>query len=100
VSRRTREIGIRVAIGADKRTIEKLFLREGLSLTLLGIVLGLLGAVGMSRLVKNLLFGVDALDPVVFCAVPLVLVATATLAVWLPARRAASVEPVIALKTE
>jgi predicted permease len=100
VSRRTREIGIRVAIGADKRTIEKLFLREGLSLTLLGIVLGILGAFGTSRLVKNLLYGVEALDPVVFCAVPLVLVATATLAVWLPARRAASVEPVIALKTE
>ena len=100
VLRRRREIGIRVAIGADKRTIEKLFLREGLSLTLLGIVLGLLGAVATSRLVKNLLFGVDTLDPVVFCAVPLVLVATATLAVWLPARRAASVEPVIALKTE
>jgi predicted permease len=100
VSRRTREIGIRVAIGADKGTIEKLFLREGLCLTLLGIVLGLLGAVLMSRLMEDLLYGVDALDPVVFYAVPSVLVATATLAVWLPARRAASVEPVITLKTE
>ncbi|MFC1639391.1 ABC transporter permease [Gemmatimonadota bacterium] len=100
VSRRTREIGIRVAVGADRWTIEKLILREGLGLTLLGAVLGLLGAAGASRLVQNLLYGVGALDPVAFGAVPLVLLVVATLAVWLPARRAASVEPVTALRTE
>jgi predicted permease len=100
VSRRTREIGIRVAVGADRRNIETLILREGLGLTLLGTALGLLGAAGASQLVKNLLYGVEALDPVAFGAVPLVLVAVATLAVWVPARRAASVEPVTALRTE
>jgi putative ABC transport system permease protein len=100
VARRTREIGIRVAVGADKTAIEKLVLGEGLRLALLGTSLGLAGAAAASRFVKSLLYGVDALDPVAFGAVPLVLLAVAAIAVWLPARRAASVEPVTALKTE
>jgi predicted permease len=100
VARRTREIGIRVALGADKSTIERLVLGQGLTLALLGTALGLVGAAAASRLIKNLLYGVEALDPVAFGAVPLVLLAVATLAVWLPARRAASVEPVTALRTE
>jgi predicted permease len=100
VALRTREIGIRVAVGADKTAIEKLVLGEGLRLALLGTSLGLAGAAAASRFVKSLLYGVDALDPVAFGAVPLVLLAVAAIAVWLPARRAASVEPVTALKTE
>jgi ABC-type antimicrobial peptide transport system permease subunit len=100
VARRTKEIGIRVALGADKSTIERLVLSQGLTLALLGTALGLVGAAAASQLVKNLLYGVSSLDPVAFAAVPLVLLAVATLAVWLPARRAASVEPVTALRTE
>jgi len=100
VARRTREIGIRVAVGADRRTIEKLIMREGVGLALFGTALGLLGAAGASQLVKNLLFGVEALDPVSFGVMPAVLVGVATFAVWVPARRAASVEPVMALRTE
>jgi len=100
VARRTREIGIRTALGADKRAIERQVLLEGLKLALAGTTLGLLGAVGASRFVESMLYGVDALDPVSFGAVPLMLLAVATLAVWLPARRAASVEPVTALKAE
>jgi predicted permease len=100
VAQRTREIGIRTALGADKSTIEWLVLREGMKLALLGTALGLLGAVGASRFVKSQLYGVNALDPVAFCVVPLILLGVATVAVFLPARRAASVEPVTALKTE
>jgi len=100
VARRTREIGIRSALGADKSTIERLVLGEGMRLALLGTALGLLGALGASRFVKSLLYGVNALDPVAFGAVPVILLGVAAIAVFLPARRAASVEPVTALKTE
>jgi predicted permease len=100
VARRTREIGIRTALGADRSQIERLVLGEGLRLALVGTALGLLGAVGASRFVKSLLYGVNALDPVAFGVVPLILLGVATVAVFLPARRAASVGPVTALKTE
>jgi predicted permease len=100
VARRTREIGIRTALGADKPTIERLVLGEGLRLALLGTALGLIGAVGATRFIKSLLYGVNALDPVAFGIVPLILLVVALIAVFLPARRAASVEPVTALKTE
>jgi predicted permease len=100
VARRTREIGIRTALGADKSTIQKLVLREGLRLALVGTALGLIGAVGATRFVKSLLYGVDVLDPIAFGVVPMILLGVAMVAVFLPARRAASVEPVAALKTE
>ncbi len=100
VAQRTREIGIRAALGADRAKIERLVLGEGLRLALVGTALGLIGSVGASRLVESMLYGVSALDPVSFGVVPLVLLSVATVAVWLPARRAASVEPVKALKTE
>ena len=100
VSRRGRELGIRVALGADKPRVLKLVLAEGMRLTLVGMAAGLLGAAGAAQLVKGLLYNVSALDPVAFLGVPLVLVAVATLAVYLPARRAASVAPMTALKTD
>jgi putative ABC transport system permease protein len=100
VARRTREIGIRTALGADKSTIERLVLGEGIRLALVGTALGLLGAAGASRFIESMLYGVNALDPVSFGIVPLILLAVATVAVFLPARRAASVEPVTALKSE
>jgi predicted permease len=100
VARRTREIGIRTALGADRTKIERLVLGDGLKLALLGTTLGLLGAAGASRFVKSMLYGVNPLDPVSFGAVPLVLLGVATFAVWLPARHAASIEPVTALKMD
>jgi predicted permease len=100
VSRRRREIGIRVALGADKPRVLKLVLGEGMRLTLVGMGAGLLGAAGAAQLVKGLLYNVSALDPVAFVGVPLVLLAVAALAVYLPARRAATVAPMTALKTD
>ena len=100
VSRRRREIGIRVALGADRPRVLKLVLGEGMRLTLVGMGVGLLGAAGAAQLVKGLLYNVSALDPVAFVGVPVVLVAVAALAVFLPARRAASVAPMAALKTD
>jgi len=100
VARRTREIGIRTALGADKSTIQRLVLGEGLKLAMGGTALGLIGAVGATRFVKSLLYGVSAFDPVAFGVVPLLLLGVAAVAVFLPARRAASVEPVTALKGE
>jgi predicted permease len=100
VSQRRRELGIRVALGADRATVLRLVLGEGMRLALIGTVLGLLGAVGAAQLVKGLLYNVEAIDPVAFTTVPLLLVAVAALAVYFPARRAASVEPMRVLKSD
>ncbi len=100
VSRRRRELGIRVALGADRHAVVGMVLREGLRLAVLGAVLGVAAAALASRAVQGLLYGVSALDPMAFVGVPLLLVAVAALAVWIPARRAAAVDPVGALKTE
>jgi predicted permease len=100
VAQRKRELGIRVALGADKATVLRQVLGEGMRLALLGTVLGLAGAAGASRLVKSLLYNVSSLDPVAFVGVPLILVGVAAVAVYLPARRAAGVDPMKALKTE
>jgi predicted permease len=100
VSQRTREIGIRLALGAQPREMTRLFVRHGLTLTGIGAVIGLFAAAGLSRLMSSLLFGVSPLDPITYVAVPCVLVAAAILASYLPARRVASVDPVEALKVE
>lgn len=100
VSQRRRELGIRIALGADQRTVLRLVLREGLELAVIGTVLGLIGAIGTAQLVKGLLYNVAALDPVAFTAVPALLIGVATLAVYLPARKAASADPMQALKVE
>ncbi len=100
VARRRRELGIRVALGADKGRVLRLVLGEGMRLAVLGMLLGLAAALAASRLVGGLLYGVSALDPVAFTGVPLLLVAVAALAVYLPARRAASVAPMTALRVE
>jgi predicted permease len=99
VAQRTQELGIRVALGADRRTVIGMVVGEGLRLAAIGTVLGLAGAAVAAQLVKGLLYGVQALDPVAFLGVPLVLLCVAALAVYLPARRAASVDPMKALKT-
>ena len=100
VSQRTREIGIRLALGADRGHVKRMLVRSGLALVAAGIAVGLGAAAALTQLMAALLFGVDALDPLTFAAVPLVLLAAALLASYLPARRAASIAPVEALKVE
>ena len=100
VSQRTREIGIRMALGAKKSELSWMFVRSALVLTGVGTAVGLGAAAGLMRLMSSLLFGVSSLDPVTFTAVPVALVAAAALASYLPARRAAGVDPVQALRAE
>jgi predicted permease len=100
VAQRTREIGIRVAVGAGRSDVTGLVVRQGLRLVLVGGGLGLLGALGASQLIKSLLLTGRGIDPVSFVGVPLIMGAVALLATYLPARRAATVDPVRALKYE
>jgi predicted permease len=100
VAQRTRELGIRVALGASTKTVLTQVMGEGMRLAMIGTVIGLVAAAGAARLVSGLLYNVSAIDPVAFVGVPAVLVGVAALAVLLPARRAASVEPMKALKTD
>jgi predicted permease len=100
VSQRTREIGIRLALGAQKRELRWMFVRSALALAGVGIVIGLGAAAALAWLMRTLLFGISPLDPVSFAAVPLILAASAALASFLPACRVAAVNPVDALKAE
>jgi ABC-type antimicrobial peptide transport system permease subunit len=100
VSQRRREIGIRMALGAQKGELRWMFVRSALALTGIGVVLGL-GAAGLlARTLRTLLFGVSPLDPISFAAVPLTLAVAAALASFLPASRVAAINPVDALKDE
>ena len=98
VAERTQEIGIRLGLGAEGSDVRNMVIVQGLRLTLVGVVVGLGSALGLSRLVASLLFGVKAWDPTVFVSVPILLTLVALLAVWLPAGRASRVDPVIALR--
>jgi FtsX-like permease family len=100
VVQRTREIGVRVALGAQRRDVLSLVMGKGLGLALVGCVLGLIGAFVVTRLVSNLLYGVTPTDPLTFVGVTLLLIVIAILASWLPARRAAKVDPMVALRDE
>jgi putative ABC transport system permease protein len=100
VSRHTREIGIRVALGAQGRDILKMVIRQGLILVAAGMALGLAGALALTRILSSLLYGVSARDPLTFVEVVGLLVVVALLACWIPARRAAKVDPMIALRCE
>jgi predicted permease len=100
VSQRTREIGIRMALGANKSELLWMFVRSALVLTGVGTAVGLGAAAALMRLMRTLLFGISPLDPVTFTAVPVVLIAAAALASYLPARRTAAIDPVEALRAE
>ncbi len=99
-AQRTREIGIRVALGAQRGDVSRLFLRQGLVLLAIGVVIGLAAAAGLTRLMGSLLFGVSATDPLTYAAVTAGLGLVVMLASYLPARRAAAIDPLLALKSE
>jgi putative ABC transport system permease protein len=100
VGQRTREIGIRIALGARPGSVVRMVLGQALALTAAGLAAGLVAAAVLSRLVAGLLFEVRPTDPITFMLIPILLAATAAFAVWRPARRAAAVDPIVALRTE
>lgn len=100
VGRQTREIGIRIALGAQRRDVLRLILGDGAKMALIGVVAGVVAALGLTRLMRSVLYGVSATDPVTFAAVVVVLTSVALAACYLPARRAMRVDPMIALRYE
>jgi ABC-type antimicrobial peptide transport system permease subunit len=100
VAQRVQEIGIRLALGAGSSHIRNMVVRQGLRPALIGVVCGLAAAFGLTRGIASFLFGVKPWDPLVFFAVPLILIGVALAAVWLPALRASRVDPILALRHE
>src|SRR5215475_3915069 len=100
VAQRTREFGVRMALGARGRDVMKLVIRQGMWLVLIGVVIGMAASLAVSRLLKSFLFGLSAADPMTFGIIPLLLAAVALLACYVPARRATKVDPMIALRSE
>jgi ABC-type antimicrobial peptide transport system permease subunit len=100
VARRTREIGIRMALGAQGKTVQWMILREGLAMVAAGLAVGLLLAFATGKIVSSILFEVSSTDPFAFAIAPAVLMIAALLATWLPARRATKISPMAALRTE
>jgi putative ABC transport system permease protein len=100
VMQRTHEIGIRMALGASRRDVLRLIVGQGLKVTIAGVFAGLLAALALTRVLSSLLFEVSASDPTTFIAIPLMIVAVAFLASYIPARRATRVDPCVALRYE
>jgi putative ABC transport system permease protein len=100
VSQRTQEMGVRIALGAKRRDVLGLVVRQGLMLAAIGVALGLLGAFGVTRVIQSLLYNVSTTDPISFLGVSIFLTVIAVLASYLPARRATTVDPIVALRIE
>ncbi|HSC15760.1 MAG TPA: FtsX-like permease family protein, partial [Gammaproteobacteria bacterium] len=100
VSQRTREIGIRSALGAEPRRLNNTFLLQGLALSAVGAVVGLVAAMALGRLMSSLLFGIGSMDPTAYVAAVVVTIAAAALASYVPARRAAKIDPIETLRAE
>jgi ABC-type antimicrobial peptide transport system permease subunit len=100
VEQRTQEMGIRMALGADRAAVRRLVVWHGMRLALMGVVVGIAAAFGLTRVIAGFLFGVKSWDPVVFVGAAVVLSAVALLAVWVPATRASKVDPMEALRAE
>jgi ABC-type antimicrobial peptide transport system permease subunit len=100
VEQRRREMGVRLALGAERGSVLRLVLREGLSLTLVGLAVGLAGSLGVTRYLRTLLFEVQPADPLVFAFVAAVLIFTSAAACYVPARRATRVDPALALRDQ
>ena len=100
VSERTSEIGLRMALGADKSGVVRLFVTRGMKLALTGVALGIVAASGLTPLIRSQLFGVSPLDPLTLTMVPLVLILTALVACYVPAHRAATADPKAALRCD
>jgi ABC-type antimicrobial peptide transport system permease subunit len=100
VTRRTREIGVRMALGAEGGVVRRMVVAQGGRVALIGVAVGVLASIGLTRYLENLLFGVEPLDVLTFAAVSVVMVGVALLASYLPARRASLVDPVVALRAE
>lgn len=100
VQQRSKEIGIRVALGADSSRIAGMVVRQGMSLTVIGVIAGVAAALGLTRFMAGFLYGVPATDPVVFVSIPVLLSLVALVAVWSPARRASRIDPLMSLRSE
>jgi ABC-type antimicrobial peptide transport system permease subunit len=100
VQQRTQEIGIRLALGAETGKVRNMVVFQGMRLAIVGVIIGVASAFGLTRLLSGLLYGVQARDPMVFISVPLLLSIAALVAVWLPAMRATRIDPVDALRSE
>ncbi len=100
VGQRTREIGVRMALGAQRLDVMRLVMQDGAQMTLAGVVIGIIGALAATRLMRSMLFGVKPVDPLTFIAVAVLLCTIALLACYVPARRAMNVDPIEALRHE
>jgi ABC-type antimicrobial peptide transport system permease subunit len=98
VSQRRREVGLRVALGAGRSEVYRLVVGHGMTFAGIGLLIGIAGALALTRFMSGILFGVSATDPLAFAVVPLILIVTALLASYLPARRAARIDPVRVLR--